>query len=451
VELSLRDDLSASSAVTSARQQFSAAKCSVDSRATLWVIGAALIALFLKLAIAYNTIGTNDAVSFYVFARSLHNHGLQWTYLRGAEWLPVSPIFNHPPLTAYYLELIATLARTHLFQSCGFSFPFLLRFPGIIADFIVVLVLLNLSRRDARYRMPTWALMLFAYSPVSLMVSGFHGNTDSVMVMFLVLATVACLKSRPLLCGLFLALSCQVKVIALLFLPIFFFVWLPRREVVRFLIPFAVTSVLLCLEPLSRFPVLFVKNVLFYGSFWGGWGITYWLRLTGLPTFGRVSFMNLSAAQTIVAAILKSLIVVAVFVIAWRRRTLDVPAVATSIGYAWVIFFALSPGGCPQYMVWLAPFALFLSPTFYVWLTAASSLFLFFFYNITAQGLPWFLAVSRNHGNEACSVWALWPWIAIVFGAIMLWKSATALDPSLRLFSIQPLIPRPSVNPDAAN
>ena len=54
------------------------------------------------------------------------------------------------------------------------------------------------------------------------MISGFHGNTDSVMVMFLV---IACLmtpaRQQPILCGLFLGLSWQVKIVPLLFIPVF--------------------------------------------------------------------------------------------------------------------------------------------------------------------------------------------------------------------------------------
>jgi hypothetical protein len=451
VELSLPKNSLAAVPATSERSELSTKALSSDNRASICIIGAAVVALFLKLVIAYNTIGTNDAVSFYVFARSLTDHGLQWTYLRGAEWLPVAPIFNHPPLTAYYLKLIAYLSHTPVLQTWGVSFPFLLRLPGIVADLIVIGVLFRFSRRGALFCIPSSALSLFALSPVALMVSGFHGNTDSVMVMLLVLATVACLKSRPLLCGIFLGLSVQIKVIPFLFLPIFLLVWPQRRDLIRFCVSFGAICVVLCAEPLTEFPFLYAKNVLFYGSFWGSWGLTYWLRLTGLPAFSHINFMNLSEAQTIVAAILKILIVTAVVAIAWRRRSLGTAGVARSIGYAWIIFFALSPGACPQYMVWLAPFALLLSPTFYVWLTAASSLFLFFFYNITAQGLPWFLAISRNHGNEACSIWALWPWTVIVFAAILFWKKAVESDSSLRLFSFQSVTSQSPVDSQVAH
>src|ERR1700682_221951 len=52
------------------------------SGSAIWVVAAALIGLFFKLIIAYNTCGTNDVVTFYRFARSLSDHGLEWTYHR---------------------------------------------------------------------------------------------------------------------------------------------------------------------------------------------------------------------------------------------------------------------------------------------------------------------------------------------------------------------------------
>src|SRR5207253_1809631 len=82
----------------------------------------------------------------------------------------------------------------------------------------------------AGIRIPTWALALFALSPVSLMVSGFHGNTDPVMVLFLVCAVWMCLRNQPVMAGLFLALSCQIKIVPLFLLPAFFFFWLSQNR-----------------------------------------------------------------------------------------------------------------------------------------------------------------------------------------------------------------------------
>ena len=431
--------LDASSSVAPDQEKIALRKVSAGT----WVMLAALVACVLKLAIAYNTFGTNDVVTFYSFARSLSDHGLEWTYKRGIVWLPVAPLFNHPPMTAYFLRFIDHLARQDFCNALGVTFPFLLRLPGILADLVVVWVLCRISNSDPRFRLPTWALILFALSPVSLMVSGFHGNTDPVMVMFLVLAAYMCLKSQPWLCGLFLALSCQIKIIPILFFPIFFLFWWHRRAIMSFLFPLLVASVALWWEPLTKFPLLFAKNVLSYGSYWGIWGITYWLRLTGYPGFNWVSFMDFPWPQTVVVTVLKVLIIASILLIAWRRRALDGRGPINSIAYAWVIFFVFAPGVCAQYMVWLAPFILVLSPSFYAWLTVTSSLFLFFFYNTIGHGLPWYIAISTSKLNIVWTPWTVWPWAALIIGGIFLWRKAIITDPALRLFSLETLPARP--------
>jgi len=400
----------------------------------LWIVALALIALMLKLMIAFNTIGTNDAATFYCFGKALNENGLEWTYRH-------SMYFNHPPLIAYYLRGIYALTEQRWCQDIGIHFPFLLRLPGIIADFLVVLVLLRLTKTDLR--IPTWALALFALSPVSLMVSGFHGNTDPVMVMFLLLASWFCLRGKPICCGLFLALSCQIKIIPLVLLPIFFFFWLPRRQAVWFSVVFVSVSLVFWVEPLLKFPTLFARNVLLYGSYWGIWGITYWLRLTNLAMFRMETvFYDLSPMESLVVTVLKLVIIAAVLAIAWRRRNLGERALFDSIAYAWIVFFVFAPGICAQYMVWLAPFVLVLSPVFYGWLAASSSLFLFFFYNINASEFPWYSVISDGrHGDWA--PWSVWPWAVLLASLIIFWKNARRRYPSLHLFSLDALPIRP--------
>jgi hypothetical protein len=386
--------------------------------------------LVLKLAIAFNTFGSSDAVIFFTFAKSLSADGMEWTYRH-------SLLFNHPPLIAHFLQLIFSLDQNPAFRSGGFTFPVLLRIPGIVADFVVLLVLLRIRAKQAGTSIPTWALALFALSPVSLMVSGFHGNTDPVMVMFLVLAAYMCLGNKPVLSGLFLALSCQIKIVPLFVVPVFLFFWYGRNRGWRFAVSFGLALLLLWSEALLRFPVPFFKNVLSYGGFWGLWGITYWLRLTGLSEFNVVNFFHLPLSETIVMTALKGAIVAIVTILAWRRGKLDGEQLFGSLAYAWVIFFVFTPSASAQYLVWLAPFVLVLSPQFYAWLTAASSLFLFFFYNITAQEFPWYFAMSTDKLNTVWTPWAIWPWAVLLAGMILFWRHAVLVDPSLHLFSLQ--------------
>lgn len=110
----------------------------------------------------------------------------------------------------------------------------------------------------------------------------------------LIIAVAALAAALKFLCGVFLALSCQVKIVPLLLFPIFFFYWVQQRRSGWFLLAFAASSLLCCLEPLLGSPVSFARNVLGYGSFWG---VTYCLRMTGLHDFSRASFLNLSPSN----------------------------------------------------------------------------------------------------------------------------------------------------------
>jgi len=394
------------------------------------VLIAAGIAFILKLLMAWNTFGTNDVVTFYLFGKSLTDHGLEWTYQN-------TILFNHPPFVAYYLQAIYSLHHFPLLEASGISFPFLLRLPGIIADFGIILVLLQIKENDPRLGLPTWALVVFALSPLSIMVSGYHGNTDSAMVLLLLLSIYFCTRNKPALSGLFFALSAQVKVIPLLFFPLLLFFWVERRQHLRFVVPLAVVSAILWSEPLLKFPLIFAKNVISYGSTWGIWGLSYLLRLTGRPEFSRVSFFELGSWQIIVVTSCKLLIIVTILSLAWRRRKMEGRAIWDSMAYAWIIFFVFSPGVSTQYLVWLAPFILLLSPTFYIWLLGASSIFAFVFYNTISKGLPWYRGVSTNGLNKIWTPWSLLPWGVLIGGAILFLGSRRRNDSAFRLLSLE--------------
>jgi hypothetical protein len=102
-------------------------------------------------------------------------------------------------------------------------------------------------------------------------------------------------------------------------LPIFVCFWYSRRATLRFFVPFAAACILLCLVPVITFPVSFIKNVVAYGSIWGLWGISFWLRLTGIHDFCLVDYHDLTLAENIVGTALKALIVASVIVLAWAK------------------------------------------------------------------------------------------------------------------------------------
>ena len=89
------------------------------------------------------------------------------------------------------------------------------------------------------------------------------------MVMLLLFSVYFCSRDQALLSGLFFALSVQVKIAPLLFFPILFFFWMQRHLLLRFVVPFTVASAVLWSEPLLKFPLIFARNVISYGSTWG--------------------------------------------------------------------------------------------------------------------------------------------------------------------------------------
>lgn len=313
------------------------------------IVAAALVAAISKIGIALLTLGTNDIIAFYQFGKALETHGLTWTYEHSA-------LFNHPPLVGYFLQGLAWVDHQPFFRENGLTFPFLLRFPGIVADFVVVLLVLFVVREHPHLRPPRWALILFAASPVSIMIAGFHGNTDPILVLFLLLAAILAGRSQPVWCGLVLAISCQVKIIPLLLLPVFF-------------------------------------------------------------------------------------VVCGIFLLAWRRRKLANPALFATLGYAWMIFFVLSPGVAAQYLIWLGPFILLLSPNFYGFVVAGSSIFLFALYTITSGGFPWYFAHASNKLNVICAHWALVPWLVLAGGLFAVAWKVRRENPDFRFVSLKSIEP----------
>ena len=387
---------------------------SPNARTTWIVISAATIAALLKLYCAWTTFGTTDVKLFAIFGKYITDHGLEATY---RDW----SIFNHTPLVSNFITSALALAELLFAKNCGITFPFLLRLPGIIADFLVVLILLRVPV-DCKYR-TAW-LALFALSPVSFMVSGYHGNVDPILVLFLVLAAWMCVKNQPLACGLFLGLACNVKIAAILLAPVFFFYWLHRRQAIRLTAITIITCLAGWYEPLTEYPGLFLKNVFGYSSYWGSWGVTYWLRATGLPQFQSLVWANMAPAQHITVTILKCLVLLGILTLAWLRRATPGRGIFATIACAWAVFFIFSPGAGAQYMIWLAPFVLIASPAWYLALTIASTAFMFMFYNTISHGMPWNVGYSTN---ELAPIWTPWtnlPWLVLIAGAsFFLWKS----------------------------
>jgi len=387
------------------------------------VLSAALVAAAFKIYCAATTFGSCDVTIHAHFGQIIDAAGLDYMYRADRH-------FNHPPLTGEFFGLLYQFSSYISPPALGGvprSFPFLLRFPSILADFLAVLILLRL--REKTGGPPVWSLVLFALSPVAFMVSGFHGNVDPIMVCVLLIAAYFCVEEHILLSGIFLALACSIKVIPLFLTPVFFFFWLHRgrKPALQFTIAFVVSCLAGWSGALVDSPTYFLKNVLGYSSYAGGWGITYWCVFLFDALHMDVSPKSLDRLHPLLVA-LKALIVVLVIALGWLRRKQSGPGFVATIGLAWTCFVIFAPGFIPYYLIWMAPFVLLYSATWYAVLTAASSIYLFAYYNIMSHGMPW--NASDPSVPPAWNDWGVIPWlvaVAIGIAALIFGRQGNAL------------------------
>jgi uncharacterized membrane protein len=316
--------------------------------------------------------------------------------------------FNHTPLVGCFLEAIYALSGGK--GGSIWVFAFFLRLPAILADMGAILTLLWL--REKTGRPAWWALALFAASPVAFMVSGYHGNVDSVMAMFVLMAA-ACTTESAILCGLAFGLSCNVKIVPLLLAPVFVFFWWKRSRLVQFGGASALCILAGWSLPLLTIPVVFLKDVIAYGSVWGVWGIPYFLRSSGSAAFAGIQMFEPSPAQSTVMLALKLIIIPSVIVIAWRRRGLEPFKIFQTLALVFAVFFVFAPGFGAQYLVWLAPCFLVASEVWYAALTLSSSIALFIFYNAISNGMPWMMGFTLLSTEILWTRWLTLPWAVL--------------------------------------
>jgi len=363
-----------------------------------YIVLIAVLAAVAKLYCAWTTTGTMDVLLFREFGHHISDRDVIATY----RW---NPIFNHTPLVGTVASLIYDLT-----SSRAALFPFFIRLPGIIADFASVLALLWLRRRTG---LPSWwALGLFAASPVALMISGFHGNVDPILALMLLLTALACVADQPALCGLLLGLSCQVKILPLMLSPIFFFYWWHRGQTRKFFTIATTTILLGWAWPLIVIPKIFIHNVLDYSSLWGTWGISALLRFSGVPGMKEVH-MRVRPAGFWLSEVLKLVVIVGIFVLAWRRRKGEPLSIFTTLSLAFLVFFVFAPGFGVQYLIWFGPFLIIQSEGWYVAVTAASAVALFVFYNVVSGGMPWDQAFQLVKTVSQWAPWLLLPWLTM--------------------------------------
>jgi len=384
----------------------------VPRRWRIAIVSAAATAFLAKLLLALNTYGTNDV---YAWERFAH-----WSRLFGSGLYSIDAAFNHPPSMIHALA-----AMTWLAKATGIFFPFWLRLPAIVADAAGCYLVYRMFEERLGDPHVRWTLLLLAGSPVLLLVSGFHGNTDPVVMFFLLLAVFFEQRRKPdWAAGAAFGAAMCVKVLPLIVLPVFFFQLRGLRRRAIFLAS-AGAVMCVCWSPyLFRDPVAIYHQVIGYPSIYGHWGLTWlacqfaWFRDSWHDAFQRYG-----------AYVVLGVITVAAFIINRREER---PPLYTQAGAAFFFFLAAANGFGVQYLAWLAPWTVGLGVVPAGFFTLASGTFLLLVYNWWSGGFPWYLADSNYVGDFAghldYSLTVCWISVIVLAGAVWRRKHATFPD-----------------------
>jgi hypothetical protein len=381
------------------------------------LILAALVALAAKVVIAHNTYGTNDAITFEADIAKLEASGPQELYREGVEsrpghWQP----FSHSPPLIHLLLLLKKLENRS-----GLPVRFWLRVCCALADLASLGLLWKIGVRSQA------GLLLTALAPVSLMISGFHVNTDP-LLMCVILASVCLIRSRHFAwAGVAVGIALSIKLSALIFVPALAIAAGAKRSAAM------AGAALVCfcgfsLPYIWQFPGTILASVMKYAGLYKYWGIPAFSLLIGADGvylwYERVGkFIALGAVGVAVVVVHKR-------AIREKGRPEDL---LLSCGLSAALFLFFTPGFGVQYLVYLVPWLAISRGSVAASFHVTSGAWLAAFYTWGSGGFPWYLANTFSTRFMPVPVFSLGllTWIA---------TGIVALDFAR---SIQPLSPRP--------
>jgi hypothetical protein len=347
-----------------------------------WVIVAAALAFVVKISLAWNTYGTNDVIFWERdLAKIQHDGGLA-LYRDGAQiywngaWVRTEP-FNQPPFLIHLLRGWGAMA-----DASGLPMRFWLRLTSVLADIGSLALVWSISKASKLYIHPL-ALGLVALSPVSIMVAGFHGNTDPLMVSLLLLSVYLIETGRgEWLAGAAFGMAMNIKIVPMIFAPVLLLYLPTMRRRAGFVVAAGGIFVAASLPYLAQEPLLIIHRVFGYGSGVGRWGIPRLIHLY-LPQAAFAAYVaagKLFALSTVLAA--------SVWIYCGNRK----PALFLQCGFVAFLFLFVTSGFGVQYLAWLVPWCAALAPRQTWFFYFASAVYVLALYTLWSWGFPWYLA-----------------------------------------------------------
>jgi hypothetical protein len=311
-------------------------------------IAVAALAIVVRLVPAALAFGTSDVMAWQLLGQLLLN----------GENFYATQLHNWPVLWIYFAGG-ALLAH----DATGLPFSTLVKIPPIVADAGIAALL---CRAGMRSSWSTTAGVIYALHPVSILITGYHGQFDSLMLAPTFLAWHIWQTwrgpKRLIGSGLALGLGVWFKPVPLLLLPVL----LPRlatwreRAVYTFLA--LAPAALGTLPYFVLWPQDVAANFFGYSSWFGQWGYPVVWMVVEFVRNGTIPWWlpdpdHVSRALQWMYAAGRWVLVAALATTWWLtyRRGLDV---LRSIVATFAAFYFATSGFGVQYLLWIVPFAI---------------------------------------------------------------------------------------------
>ena len=357
------------------------------------VLGAAL-----RLYLVLYTQGTRDVELWQQHASNVRDFGLIGYYHTGKE-------ANHPPFISYAESLLLRAADT-----VGVPYRIVLRLPFALLDAGATALLL-LVLNGNRHR---WCLAaLYWLNPLAIILSAYHGNTDSAIPFFLLLCIWLLSKGNIAGAAIAFAISLWIKLPGILALPALVLLIPNRKNQLLFV---AVTGVAAIA---SYLPALVADRQIVIANVFGYHGRQLYTT-AGIPLWGtKVLLFSFVAPpekwpEQLHAPVLFlinhswQLALLLTLLLAWLRRfRRSVPEVCATIGMIYVIVYGFSDSWAIQYFAWSLPFWVFLPSWFFVPAIALGTTYVYSLYWLVC-GNPWLLGKWDFVGHPYWPPGLLW-------------------------------------------
>ncbi len=331
------------------------------------------VGLFARFFFAYHTTGNHDMASWYINKSVLD---------AGGNMFAVTDRYNYSPFWFLVLKFLTSV--NHLFPQ--FPFMFIVRSFLIVIDLITLGFLVSIAKKMNLSSLKTGAL--FFLSPITIIITGYHGQFDNIPVLFVLFAIYVFLtfgKKSVLFGWLLLTIGMIAKHEILQQILIFLKHTQAKHKTIFFLFTLSVVLFLLSFAPYwPEGQERIIKNVLSYGGMNRSYG-----------------FVNFHANPTL-GLIHKFLFISLLLVWPFIYRIKDL--VKSSL-MGMLFFLVFSSGiSTQQFILPVALGALQPNAGFFLFTTAASFLL---FGNIDELKISFFKGMTWNHVWFCALIWFL--------------------------------------------